>query len=871
MKQRNFMLFMTSCALLSLGWLWWQNKFYPSTETTPKPEDKTPEVQAPPLPLAGWDAFADQVVPPPPPLKGWDALAELVVPPGQKTAELGSMASNSPFHLHVVIDPRGAGVRSVTLNKFPAYTRNDYADPAAESKPKPPPRTTDGGKPAFEPLELVPEAENTDQASFLLYHFDPNDNGLRPLDTLGVVTWHQVGEVDEEKNDQGQVIRQSVAFEYVLDKEDVKITKLFSLKTGEYHIGLEVTLERLKPRAEDSSLFRYQLAGAHGLPIEGKWYTNTFRNAVILRTDKDKSPYRNLEESRQIGVWGGGTPILKEPDRTIRYAGVSLQFFASVVVVSDEQIPGTGEDFLSRAAPTLEKGVTKGIVKQLHENRTFTLEAEGREDKDKDIVFHVPSHLSMPAVNMPVAVISSVDGKGHDVVRSINPEPGKVHPVWENDITVRVTTERLKLTPENKVVHRYVLYNGPVKPRLLAQMTDVNAVDPAVLDRYKDSLGLRTLTDYQSNGWMGSIAGTIGWTWLMIQSTNMMHFVLGWMHRLVPNLGLSIILLTVMVRAMMFPISRKGALTSLRMQELAPELAKIKEKFGEDRQGAGAATWALYSKHGISPFGTCWFMLLQMPIFMGLYFALQESITFRLAPFWPTWIENLAAPDMVIPWSEKIPFISRVQDYGSYVFLGPYLNILPIVAVILMVIQQKMVTPPPADEQQEMQQKMMKYMMVIMGFMFYKVVAGLTVYFIASSIWGFTERALLPKKKKTKPEDSPKPNAGTTAAATAAVSAAPALDSASKSAYVSVKPGAGVTDSRPSEQRGRGRKQGRNKRNRSELGKPAATPAPVQAPPPTGPLGRLRSWMKQKRESMTEWWRDILEQAEKKNRTERKK
>ena len=64
-----------------------------------------------------------------------------------------------------------------------------------------------------------------------------------------------------------------------------------------------------------------------------------------------------------------------------------------------------------------------------------------------------------------------------------------------------------------------------------------------------------------------------------------------------------------------------------------------------------------------------------------------------------------------------------------------------------MIVQQKMMTPPPPDEQQEMQQKMMKYMMVFFGLMFYKVAAGLCIYFIASSVWGFTERKLLPKKK----------------------------------------------------------------------------------------------------------------------------
>src|SRR5262249_53775117 len=130
----------------------------------------------------------------------------------------------------------------------------------------------------------------------------------------------------------------------------------------------------------------------------------------------------------------------------------------------------------------------------------------------------------------------------------------------------------------------------------------------------------------------------------------------------------------------------------------------------------------------------------------------QESIHFRLAPF--LWMENLAAPDMLIWWGEKIPWISDPAAQGGFFYLGPYFNLLPIIAVALMLVQQKMLTPPPADEQQEMQQKMMKWMMVIMGILFYKVASGLCVYFIVSSLWGMTERQLLPK---TKPGAVPPP------------------------------------------------------------------------------------------------------------------
>jgi YidC/Oxa1 family membrane protein insertase len=161
----------------------------------------------------------------------------------------------------------------------------------------------------------------------------------------------------------------------------------------------------------------------------------------------------------------------------------------------------------------------------------------------------------------------------------------------------------------------------------------------------------------------------------------------------------------------------------------------------------------LYKKHGVNPFGSCLPMLLQMPFFLGLYYCLQESIHFRLASF--LWIDNLAAPDMLIWWSNNLPIISDPDNmsgsFFSFLYLGPYFNLLPVIAVTLMLLQQKMLTPPPADEQQEMQQKMMKYMFIFIGIMFYKVAAGLCIYFIVSSLWGLCERKMLPKKVAVAP------------------------------------------------------------------------------------------------------------------------
>jgi YidC/Oxa1 family membrane protein insertase len=361
-------------------------------------------------------------------------------------------------------------------------------------------------------------------------------------------------------------------------------------------------------------------------------------------------------------------------------------------------------------------------------------------------------------------------------------------------------------------------------------------VSGQLIDHYLDDLHLNTLTDYQSPGWAGDFAGAIGWSWVVIKCTNVMHWILSGIHTVIGSYGLCIILLTVLVRGLMFPLSRKQALMGMRMQELAPELKKLAEKHKDDKQALGMAQMELYRKHGVNPFGTCWFLLLQMPIFMGLYYALQESILFRLAPFWPTWLQNLAAPDMMIYWTESIPMISRPADYGGFLYLGPYFNLLPVIAVALMIAQQKMMTPPPADEQQAMQQKMMKWMMVIFGLMFYKVAAGLCIYFIASSLWGFAERKLLPKRKAGA-APTPEPPGGSAPASTANVPVGAAGDG-----------------------RGRAARKGGRKKRRGEAApaRPAAEPAPGTA------LGRLRRWWRLRRERLGDWWADVLEQARKK-------
>jgi YidC/Oxa1 family membrane protein insertase len=155
----------------------------------------------------------------------------------------------------------------------------------------------------------------------------------------------------------------------------------------------------------------------------------------------------------------------------------------------------------------------------------------------------------------------------------------------------------------------------------------------------------------------------------------------------------------------------------------------------------------LFAKHNYNPFGGCLLMFIQLPIFIGLYRSLSVDIELLQAPLisglW--WCSNLAGPDMLWYWESYLP--AFLGDPGDG-WLGPYLNVLPIITIVLFLVQQKMFMPPPTDEQTRMQQQMMKYMMIFMGVLFFRVPSGLCVYFIASSLWGIAERKLLPSPTK---------------------------------------------------------------------------------------------------------------------------
>lgn len=292
---------------------------------------------------------------------------------------------------------------------------------------------------------------------------------------------------------------------------------------------------------------------------------------------------------------------------------------------------------------------------------------------------------------------------------------GAVEKKWEKatNATCRLVGNVHTLGPgEGMPKQSFTVFAGPKNPDLLAKYD------------------LRDLVYY---GWFSFVAKPMLWT---------LHTFYGW----VGNFGVAIVMLTVLVRGCMFPLSIKQARGAQKMQELQPEIKKLHEKYKNNAEAKVKAQQELFRKHNYNPLSGCLPLFLQLPIFIGLYRGLMVDVELRQAPLlWEgvRWCSNLAAPDMLFDWTRFMPeFVtSGIGIFG----LGPYFNLLPILTIALFLIQQKMFMPPPADEQAKMQHTMMKFMMIFMGLIFFKVASGLCLYFIASSLWGVAERKLLPK------------------------------------------------------------------------------------------------------------------------------
>ena len=236
---------------------------------------------------------------------------------------------------------------------------------------------------------------------------------------------------------------------------------------------------------------------------------------------------------------------------------------------------------------------------------------------------------------------------------------------------------------------------------------------PQDQDRLKElAPGLELVVDY---GWLTIIAQPMFW-------------LLKWLHAALGNWGLAIIALTVIIKAVFFPLSAASYKSMARMKKVTPRMTQIRERYGNDRTKMNQAMMELYKEEKINPLGGCLPIVIQIPVFIALYWTLLASVEMRHAPFYG-WITDLSAPD-------------------------PY-YILPLIMAVSMFVQTRM-NPTPPDP---IQAKMMMIMPVVFSVFFFFFPAGLVLYWVVNNIlsiaqqWQITrmiESGADPDKKKKK-------------------------------------------------------------------------------------------------------------------------
>ncbi len=242
-----------------------------------------------------------------------------------------------------------------------------------------------------------------------------------------------------------------------------------------------------------------------------------------------------------------------------------------------------------------------------------------------------------------------------------------------------------------------------------------------------------SIRNYENNTGIKGFVDSIDWGWFFFL-TKPIFQLLHWLHGFIGNMGWSIILLTVIIKAVVFPLARKSYISMAKMKELQPEMEALKARVGDDRQKMQTEMMALYKKEKVNPAAGCLPILLQIPIFFSLYKVIFVTIELRHAP-WFGWIRDLSAPDPssilnlfgLMPWG--------TPEQGSLFFIFS-LGVLPILLGISMWLQQKL-NPAPTDPTQQM---IFAWMPWVFMFMLGSFASGLVVYWIANNTITFAQQ-----------------------------------------------------------------------------------------------------------------------------------
>lgn len=276
---------------------------------------------------------------------------------------------------------------------------------------------------------------------------------------------------------------------------------------------------------------------------------------------------------------------------------------------------------------------------------------------------------------------------------------------------------------------KFRLFAGPFDTAILKQV-DALYADPAT-NYNPDYISCQTM-----HGWF---------TFISEPFAKFLFILMNFFHTITGSWAFSIVLLTISLRIMLYPLNAWSTKSMVRMQQIGPEVSALQEKYKKDPKTMQIEIVNLYRERGVNPATGCLPMLIQMPFLIGMFDLLKSSFALRGAPFIPGWIDDLTAPDVLFRWNYPIFFI------------GNEFHLLPILLGLVMFAQQKLMAPAPvnpsqATEQQQQQKIMGTMMTVVFTVMFYNFPSGLNIYWLSSMLLGMLQQWLTGKKMANTPK-----------------------------------------------------------------------------------------------------------------------
>jgi YidC/Oxa1 family membrane protein insertase len=279
-------------------------------------------------------------------------------------------------------------------------------------------------------------------------------------------------------------------------------------------------------------------------------------------------------------------------------------------------------------------------------------------------------------------------------------------------------------TCEPRFKTNYLREAMTIQPGASAEVTDrlfAGAKVVGLLNRYEDELGVPRFDD----------AVDFGWLWFL---TKPMFYTIDFFYRNVGNFGIAILLLTVCVRILLFPLANKAYVSMSKMRKLQPEMLKLKERYKDDKPRFQQELMALYKREKANPISGCFPILVQVPVFFALYKVLLVSLEMRHAPFF-WWIQDLSAPDPM----------TLITGFGYLDWPAPHfllIGIWPLIYAFTLFMQQKL-NPQPLDP---MQQKILLALPLIFLFMFAQFPAGLVIYWTWNNVLSITQQYIIMRR-----------------------------------------------------------------------------------------------------------------------------